>query len=384
MSGQHAFLMPSAAPRWGICALSASLEAAYPEDIELGPTLEGTAAHWVNEQYLRHGALPALDAIAPNGVAVTREMIEGAELAMRTIVATLGPDWQLSLFIERRVPIPAIHPTHCWGTPDYYAWSRAPDGRVTLFVFDYKFGHLLVEARENNQLIAYTSGILSEAGIDGHNDGQISVAMCVIQPRSHHREGPVRWWRTNAASLRGHVNVLRMQAELATSPNPPAKPDPEACRDCKGRHACEALQRAAYLAADKAQQSLPLDLSPHALGLELRALTRAQRLLDARVSGLQQQAESTIKQGKLVPYWMLESTPGRLGWDKPAAEVLMLGQIYGIDIAKPVEPLTPTQAKAKGLPDELVDAYASRPAGASKLTYDDGSKARLTFGSSDT
>lgn len=383
MAGAHAFLPPSAAGRWGICALSAALEAAYPEAEESPESLEGTAAHWVVEGYLK-GTPPALDSQAPNGVAVTQEMVEGAELVVQTIEATLGPRWREMLVIERRVQIPRIHASQCWGTPDYYAWAVLPDGRRVLFLFDYKFGHGIVEVIENRQLISYTSGLFSEAQIDGLQDQNTVVVMAIIQPRAYHREGPVRWWKVRGADLRADVNILHSQADLATRPNPPARPDPAACKDCKGRHACEALQRAAYLAADKAQQAQAIDLSPHALGLELRALTRARKLLEARVSGLEAQAVATIKQGKLVPFWMMESTPGRLGWNKPAAEVLMLGTIYGVNIAQPPEPVTPTQAKKAGIPESLVDAYASRPPGAAKLVYDDGTKARLTFSSSDT
>lgn len=383
MAGAHAFLMPSAAARWGVCALSASLEAAYPEAEESPESLEGTAAHWVVECYLK-GSPPTLDAQAPNGVAVTQEMIEGAELVVKTIESTLGPRWREMLVIERRVQIPRIHPTHCWGTPDYYAWAVFPDGRRFLFLFDYKFGHGIVEVVENRQLIAYTSGIFDEAGIDGVSDQQTVVAMCIIQPRAYHREGPVRWWKIRGSDIRGDVNILHSQAAKATSPNPPALPDPDACKNCKGRHACEALQRAAYLAADKAQQATAIDLSPLALGIELRMLTRAQKLLEARVSGLEAQAAAEIKRGKLVPYWTMQSTPGRLTWNKPIPEVLMLGTIYGVNITAPAEPVTPTQAIKAGIPAELVGAYASRPPGAAKLTYDDGTKARLTFSSGNT
>lgn len=376
----HAFLAPSAAARWGICALSASLEAAYPETEEGAASLEGTAAHWVVERTLR-GAIfaPGIEQ-APNGVLITQEMIEAAELVGKAIADAVGVAWAKRVRIEEYVDIPRIHPTQCSGTPDYSLWIGARD----LWIFDFKFGHGIVEVRENKQLIAYAAGLLSEAGIDGLQEQSVVVHMVIIQPRADHRDGPVRTWNVRACDIRAQINVLRNQAELATSPNPPATPHPEACKNCKGRHACEALQKEAYAVADQAQRAAALDLSPHALGLELRTLTRASKLLEARVSGLEAQAVATIKHGKLVPFWMMESTPGNLAWTKPAEEVLALGAVCGINIAKPATPITPTQAKKAGIPASLVDAYASRPPGASKLVYDDGTKARLTFGSSDT
>jgi len=380
----HAFLAPSAAARWVRCALSASLEAAYPESEASPQSLEGTAAHWAVEMLLR-GTPVAVDTQAPNGVAITQEMLEGAILVRDDIVRQLGPDWQSRLFIEHRVEIPRVHPQN-WGTPDYRAWGRLPDGRLKLWLWDYKFGHGIVEAFENWQLIDYFAGCLSEAKIDGLQEQNTVVDLRVIQPRAYHRDGPVRSWMVLATDLRGHVNRLAMAAEDATSISPTASPHPEACENCKGRHACEALQRASYFAADKGQSFGALELKPHALGLELRALKRAQALLDARVSGLEAEAVATIKRGQLVPFWMLESSPGRLAWNKPDAEVLALGAMLGLDLAKPVEPITPTQAKAaakaKKIPETIVDSFASRPAGAAKLIFDNGARAALTFSSS--
>ena len=381
----HAFLAPSSAFRWVRCALSASLEAAYPETEASPSSLEGTAAHWVVQMRLQ-GTPVALDMQAPNGVAVTQEMLEAAELVRDDILATLGPDWAKYLVIEQRVQIPRVHPTHNWGTPDYRAWSRLNNGRLCLHVWDFKFGHGIVEAFENWQLIDYTAGLLDEAGIDGLQDQETVVDMVVIQPRAFHRDGPVRRWRVVASDLRPHINRLSNAAGVALAPNPPATPTPEGCENCLGRHACEALQRAAYHAADKGGQYGALDLSPHALGLELRALKRAQALLEARVSGIEAQAVASIKAGQLVPFWAMESVPGRLAWTKPAPEIFALGEMLGLKLQKDPEPITPTQAKAAAkaakIDGALFDAYAVRPAGAAKLVADDGTKARLTFGNS--
>lgn len=380
----HAFLAPSSAHRWVICALSASLEAAYPQLGDTPASLEGTAAHWAVQECL-YGRPPVVGSQAPNGVAIDAEMLEAAEMVCDDIIATLGPNWPQMLVVEQRVTIPRVHPQN-WGTPDYRAWARTSQNQNILFVWDFKYGHGVVDAFENWQLIDYVAGCLSEAQITGATDQQTVVDMRVIQPRAHHRDGPVRHWRVMASDLRGHINRLAMAAEDATGVAPTARPDPVACEHCTGRHACEALQRAAYFAADKGKHYAPLDLSPHALGLELRTLTRAMGILEARISGLQAEATAQLKSGKNVPFWMMESPVGRLAWTKPAAEVIVYGQMFGVDLAKDVEPITPTQAKAKfkaaKLPESMVEPYAARPNGALKLVADDGSKARLTFSTS--
>jgi len=377
---EHAFLAPSSAARWVRCAFSPTLEAAYPEKEQSPKSLEGTAAHWA-VQMLLQGAPVAIDTQAPNGVSVTEEMLEAAVMVQEDIVQTLGDGWREKLVIEKRVDIKRVHESANWGTPDYRAWTTLGDGRLKLFVWDFKYGHGIVEAFENWQLIDYTAGILGEAQINGLQDQNTVVDMRVIQPRAFHRDGPVRSWMVVASDLRSHINRLSMAADDAMSATPTASPHPVACENCQGRHACEALQRAAYFAADYGQQAGALDLTPHALGLELRALSRAHALLEARMTGLQAQAEALLRTGKLVPFWMIETKPGNLAWTKPVAEVLALGQMMGLDLAKPVDAITPAQAKKAGLPDALVNTYAARPTGSAKLKPDDGSKARLTFSS---
>ena len=392
--GAHAFLPPSSAFRWVRCALSASLEAAYPEVEESTHTLEGTAAHWC-VQMLLQGTPAAVGVQAPNGVAVTLQMIEAAELVRDTIAERLGPGWESRIVIERPVAIPRVHPTHNWGTPDIRAWSRMLNsGRLLLTVVDFKFGYEVVEAFENWQMIDYSAGILDEAGVNGLDDQETVVEMIVIQPRAYHRAGPVRSWRVAASDLRPYVNQLAMAAEAALAPNPGGTVTPEGCKDCTGRAHCEALQRAGYAAADKGGQFGALELSPLALGLELRELTRAKALLDARVSGMETQAEALMRRGVLVPFWMMEDSVGRLAWTKPDAEVFALGEMLGVRFEKAPELVTPTQAKtaARAIArsqkldsetyDALIDSYASRPTGAKKLVADDGSAARLTFGKS--
>jgi hypothetical protein len=145
------------------------------------------------------------------------------------------------------------------------------------------------------------------------------------------------------------------------------------------------LQREGYAAADVADASTPVEMSPAALGLELRALTRAQALLKARVSGLETQVESIVRGGQVVPGWMMErGKEGALEWTVPEAQAAVLGDMVQIDIRKPPDVITPTQAIAKGVPETAVTMYAKRKPAAAKLIADDGTLARLTFGSSNT
>lgn len=381
MTTGHAPLPPSGAFRWVLCPMSASLELAYPE-ADIAAAAEGIGAHWVVQEVLEGRPWPALHSLTPNGQPVTREMHEGTQLVIEAITSRLGAGWHGHLIVERRVQITRIHPTHCWGTPDIVAWVNGHDGKRWLFLFDYKFGHGVVDVFENEQLICYAVGLITEAGL---NDWDVTVVACIIQPRAHHRDGPVRYWQFNAADIRADVNILRMQAQKALSADPVAVPTPKGCRDCAGRHVCEALQREAYAAAEKGKHYLPLDLSPLALGRELVALKRAESLLSARVKGLEAQRDSIIKNGGSVPFWIAESVPGRLRWNLSPHEIITLGDVHGVDLRQEPEPITPTQAlNLKKLPKDTINLFAARPTGAMQIVFDDGNKTRLTFGPSNT
>jgi len=378
----HAFLAPSSGPRWAKCALSASLEAAYPEKEPSPESLEGTCCHWVIESFVR-GTQVSLDAIGPNGVAVTFEMLQSVPLVIRTFEKYLGPRWRELVHIERKVHIHAVHPTHCGGTPDYFAFFQLPNGRFLLFVLDFKFGRRVVEVYRNEQLVAYYAGIVADfLKANGQDaDQHVDVIFVVVQPRAPHRLGSVREWRCVGSDLRADINILRAQGELALSPNPPARPTLDGCRDCRGRHVCETLQKHAFHGASMAEQSTPYELSPHALGLELQALTEAAGKMQARITGLAAQAEALLLSGKGVPFWKRESTGGKLAWTITNAQVIEYGKMLGANLAKPPEPITPTQAIEAGVGEAMiVGVVAERKPGAMKLVPDDGCEAARIFG----
>lgn len=373
----HAFLAPSSAHRWVRCALAPTLERAFPSP-ETEKSREGTAAHWAVEQTIA-GVPPALGDVAPNGVAVTEEMLDGAEMLVADVEARLGAEWRGRVQVEKRVQIPRVHPAHNWGTPDLRAWLQV-NGRWVLYLWDYKFGHRVVDAFENWQLIDYAAGCFDEMCVNGAQDQTVAVEIVVVQPRVYHREGPVRSWRVAGSDLRPYVNRLRMAAEAATGVNPRATPGAEQCRDCSGRIRCEANQRAVYDEVPRAYDPQPIDLSPNELGRELRTLRQAQALLSARVAGLEEEAMALIRAGKPVAFFALQHGQGRKTWAKPVAEVLTLGTLAGVNFAKPPEPVTPTQA-AKLAPQlaPVIELYSERKPGEAKLVEDDGSLARKIF-----
>ena len=376
MEAAHSILPPSGAAAWRRCAMWVAMNQAYPQ-ADTPETLEGHAAHWVFAEMLA-GRIVCEGQVAPNGVVVTEEMVEGAELVVDTVRARIPAG--VPLHVEERVAIARIHP-QCFGTPDIWAYVTQTG---VLEVIDYKFGHRFVDEYENDQGIAYTAGIIDHLAElmqkgPGLIDQMIKVNFTVIQPRCFYKGAPVRTWSVLASDLRGHINQLAGAAELALMPNPPAVTNSE-CRDCPGRHACPALQQAAYADAEFATRSSPVELAPAAASLELRMMEHALERLQSRVEGMREAVATYIRQGHAVPWHRAEQGYGRTQWTIPAEQVVAMGSLMGVDLSKNGAK-TPTQAKKAGVDEAVIKAYSVTPLGSIKLVPDNPADARRVFGS---
>ena len=163
-----------------------------------------------------------------------------------------------------------------------------------------------------------------------------------------------REWVVSATDLRGPINILTNQADLALQGNPPARTGPQ-CLHCNGRHACATLRAVTSAAIDfsgVARASVPTEAEA---GAELRLVREALDRLKAIESGLAEQVAHYIKSGARVPGWSLQAKPGREDWKVPPESVLALGVP-----AKPPVPVTPNQARKAGLPAEIVALMSER------------------------
>jgi hypothetical protein len=366
------------------CPGSRALEALYPEDEESPHAREGEAAHWVASELLQYYCLNngadetnATWETAPNGELITDEMREGADIycdSILTVINRLFGTMDIkNLHIEEPIDISIIHP-ECWGTPDCWVHHLSE-----LHIWDYKFGHGFVEVFENWQLVEYAAGILEKLKIDSFSDQFLSVTFYIVQPRSYHRDGTVRTWKVMASDLRSLHNILRHAEFEATAPGAHCSPSPE-CTYCTGRHACETLQRSALSSVDLSISNNPLELTSEGIGNELRYLRRAADLLDARITGLSEQALSLIKKGKRIPHFHVEESGGREKWRVPADEIAVLGEMLGHNLVKPRDVITPRQAIKAGIPEEVVKSYTEISHGALKLVPENPNTVRKIFG----
>lgn len=393
----HALLPPSSAHIWVHCPGSVVMTSLVPEtDKNREESEEGTAAHWVSELILddcrENGAYITdgshlLGTQAPNGVIVTEEMIEGANMYVSEIADVMGKvDFQ-NLMIE--VQIQTDISEHCWGTPD--AAGTLDLETMTLHVWDYKFGHGNVEAFENEQLICYVNGLTKLYGIA--DDTQVKVHIHVIQPRYFGPGGPIKEWGPFPLSdLRGYYNRFRAAAHAALSDEAECVSGSQ-CRYCPARHQCKSARIAAAEGFRYANLAEPEPLTEEALAYELDALEDAERAIKYRRDSLVEEAQSRISAGKKIPGYATEMGYGHrvfLGDSKQAqldtAEAI--GMMYEVDLRAPAEALSPAKAaetlqREAGLTkkeaNDALEGFVSKPKRGVKLVRDKGTKASTTF-----
>ena len=364
----HSDLSPSSAHRWIECNGSVQMAKKYPQR-DNDAALEGTAAHWVASELVNDRTY-SVGHITPFGIAVTEEMIQGAEMYSSAI----PEDAFGSLQVEARIDAPNVHPD-CWGTADAW-WIH--DNEIN--VVDYKFGFSYVDVYENWQMICYAAGILN--AIPQLNDRGVTINMTIVQPRSFHREGPVRTWSIRASDLRVYINILRNAAERVMGGAATLQAGSH-CKHCAAIHACPAAQAAVQDHLELAHEPVPSDLDPASLGMMLRHIHDAQGMLKAMASGLEEEAIGLIRNGASVPGWNMSPGRGKTEWNKPVEEIVSLGEMLGVKFDKPAL-ITPIQAgallKKNGIDNLVISAYSTVTSGELKLAPDDVSLTRRVFG----
>ncbi len=273
------------------------------------------------------------------------------------------------------------NPTACAGTPDW--WDYQPIAQL-LRVMDFKYGHLFVDVFECWQLIAYVLGIVDFLELPEDT----WVEMGIVQPRSYHAEGPVRYWggvgKLRVSDLRKYTETARNAAFRALE-----YPDPEAavgshCLLCPARHECRTLELAATAVCDFVGTIERVDLPAPALAAELAILRDAAVLLKARVTGLEEQAMARIRRGERLQGFGIDHVKSRAVWNKPMGEVYEMGDLMGVDLRDEPTAITPAQAIKKGIDAEIIEGYSFRPPGAAKLITDSTTTARKVFGANAT
>lgn len=362
-------IRPSSAARVVACPGSVQICADAPaymdEDGDNEIREEGTACHW-HAHGLAIGNPAPVGAVAPNGVAITQEMQEGAELYLRAV-----GDWGAQqVYFE--TPLAIADVADCGGTPDAFALTRHVDGAPLINVGDLKFGFRTVDVWPNFQLIAYGVGVARYFYVDPAN---CWYRFMIAQPRRWHAQGRVRSALVHGSQVMPYLQTLQAAVHAAMQPNAPLVPGTH-CDYCVGRARCGALRdkvSGTYVAP-------PHDLALPEAEAELQFLRRHRRLVDAYVSGLEAQVEHALRNGARSQRYELVRKTGRRAWSAAdVGKISALAKLMGVNLEKPTELITPTQALDL-LPAEIVNMYSSREQGALTLMEQDASRWDAIFG----
>jgi hypothetical protein len=335
---------------------------------------EGVAVHWVSESMLR--GEPVGD-VAPNGVVITDEMIEAAEIYVAEVLSTVFTDQ--APVVEEPVQMPQIH-HDCWGTPDSWWWDQF---HGILYLWDLKFGHRRVLADGNWQMAAYLIGILNKLfGVDGWHSREIRIVVRIVQPRCYDGLGPVQEWQLVATDLRGFVNMMNLACVKAMDPDTTVTSGRH-CRDCLARHTCPSARDSAAAALDYSHSAVPHYLTPIGLEYELRMLESAEEKIKIRKESLEAEAEARIKRGEILPGLSMVPKYGNRKWLVDNNTLFSTGDLLGLDLREKPKPVSPSKAdtlcKQNKIDVSVIsDYYGSTPNGL-KLVHDDGSRARRIF-----
>lgn len=334
---------------------------------------EGTAMHWAAHSLGSNSVDPVrVGDVAPNGVTITDELLDGAILHLDVLDAHQGATWTLE---QPNMPATDIHPA-CGGTPDAYTAFLQNRPRPLIIVADLKGGFEPVEVFPNYQLFGYASAVTTHLGLQGV---ECDYKFIITQPRAYHRDGAVREFYTTTSQLEPYWQEMRFAARVAMGDHAHAVAGRQ-CNNCDARAHCEVAIRAGQRALDIAGEPNIVNLSPLAVDYQLMRLEDAKRIIEANITGMQALGAHMLRKGETLPHYAMQSGSGRLKWLDPDAEraAIAMGDMMGKNLRKPETAVTPTQA-AKLLDPALLEAYRTRQRGEVKLVRFDANTAAKAF-----
>lgn len=324
----HSLISPSDAGVWRYCTGYPTMKLIYPRSNTPPAAQAGSDAHEKAAALIHKNQLTG-HTYADNVLTEfkdQRNVLKGVEVILRC---------------------PAIHP-ESYGTCDAYFKSIR---KKHIIVWDYKTGHIPIEAYENWQLINYAAS-LYEPGF--------TIDLRIVQ------KDKIRNWRPD--NLPDYISELSAAAYEVYSSDATCRTGAH-CRYCEARHDCTPARKAALQLFEATGRPLPAGRTIDDLADELTLINRAIDSLQFIRAAYEDKISSAITSGLKVNGWRLGSGPGKLVWDKPDEEISALGDIMGFNLRKSGL-ITPTQAIDAGLPEVVVKPYTKHKKPALRLVPD--------------
>jgi len=281
---------------------------------------------------------------------------------------TLAGATSVQLMVEQRVPIDHLTgETDASGTADAVIVVLWADGTALVDVGDLKFGRgVEVSAIENKQLQLYALGTIKMLDAVTEFD---RVRMTIYQPRVSDKPSD---WEITLDELMAFGETVKIAAALSLQVydfeqaelTPHLRPSVDACRWCKRKADCPAIDRAVLDATgaedftdfpDDAADALQLSLDYQSDLLSQKMA--ACDLIETWIKAVRAEVERCLLQGAPVPgYKLVLGRQGARAWsDKESAETylkskvrLKVEEMYLTTMISPTQAEKLVAAKAKG------------------------------------
>jgi hypothetical protein len=360
-------LRPSASYKWVNCPASPRFEASVPEEPESDEAREGTCAAWVVETVLcgdAHSADDMLGETHLNGWLVTPDMVQHCQGFINMVRARGGNVWP-----ERNVML--------WNNSEGQIVGRLDvmsniDHQGVLHVDDLKYGMMIVEPFQNTQLLIYAAAVWAITPDRPH-----TIQLGIYQPRAFHPAGIYRTWVVSADELVQWANWIISRGKLALDPNSVATPG-DHCRNgrCRAASTCTAIAHTIYAQQHLVTSPVQQTMTGEELSKELTFLHRLERLLKARKSAVETEAETRIKtKAEFVPGWQLQQ---RFGNRKLKVPPMVAEALTGVPATEQKE-RTPAAMERDGAPIDVMKTLTETPSIGFKLKPLDPSKIAQQF-----
>lgn len=240
----HARFSPSASERWlncpGSVKLSEEVIKKYGPPPESKWAKEGTLAHEALEYILKNGErhiLKSSGVVREKYGTQTQVFVEKAAEEIFDRRRTVGGQ----LFSEGRASLAFLH-RDFWGSYD----ASIVEHWGCLEVIDYKHGAgIVVEVEGSTQCVSYLLAVAHQFDYDFEK-----FKVTIIQPRAFHRDGPVRSWEFDHATLLDFKERFRIGIKRALSEKAKLHAG-DHCRFCPASGNCPEEKNAGLRAAQE-------------------------------------------------------------------------------------------------------------------------------------
>lgn len=388
--GEHALLSPSAAKKWLSCPAALACEVGIPNESGAA-AVNGTAMHYLSECALNaikdghqgqdFDVAKFFAPVASERVVVRNEgkgpMVIAADEQPGDVLVTDDFVSQVSKYVNYCAPIMAaaevveiesrvsltriLHPgfelngvkLETFGTADFVALLRNPDGTYTLIVGDLKTGRHKVTAAENKQMMLYALGLLRKYRLSYDIS---AVKLFIFQPYA----GGADEWDTTPTALEHFAKFASKQALKALDAYQRGKkgltpadfrPSNDACQWCRFSEQCNAKRKVASNELE-ADLSDDIEMTPEQLKAEWDKLP----LMRQHIADIEKAMYTHLMAGKpMEGLKLVEGRPGNRAWSDTAAVEKLAEECFAV-LHKEVL-LSPTEAE-KAVAKEAPELWA--------------------------